>query len=64
MNKRSNIRIGIIGAGAIVKQRHLPGLQRISGVEVVAVCNKHMESAQKVAGTFGIQEIAENWEDW
>ena len=63
MNKQSNIRIGIIGAGAIVKQRHLPGLQIIPGVEVVVVCNKHMESAQKVAGAFGIQEAAADWED-
>ena len=48
---------------SIVKQRHLPGLQRIPGVEIVAVCNKHMESAEKVASAFGIPEIAENWED-
>jgi predicted dehydrogenase len=63
MNKQSKIRIGIVGAGAIVKQRHLPGLQMIPGVEVVVVCNKRAESAEKVASAFGIPEIATCWKD-
>ena len=63
MNKQSKIRIGIIGAGSIVKQRHLPGLQRIPGVEIIAVCNKRVESAEKIASAYGIPEIAAHWED-
>ncbi|MDQ6809968.1 MAG: Gfo/Idh/MocA family oxidoreductase [Verrucomicrobiota bacterium] len=41
------IRIGIVGAGEIVRSRHLPGLQRHSDVEIVAVSNSTYESAEK-----------------
>jgi predicted dehydrogenase len=41
------LRVGIIGAGEIVKRRHLPALQRHPEVEIVAVCNSRYESADK-----------------
>lgn len=47
---RSNshkIRIGIVGAGEIVRSRHLPALKKHSEVEIVAVSNSSYESAQK-----------------
>lgn len=43
----SKLRVGIIGAGGIVRRRHLPGLQRNPDVEIVAVCNSTYESAEK-----------------
>ncbi len=39
------LRLGIIGAGEIVKNRHLPALKRHSDVEVVAVSNSTYESS-------------------
>lgn len=42
------VRIGIIGAGAIVRERHLPGLAALDGVEVTAVCNSTYESSRAV----------------
>ena len=49
MNQKNNqkLRIGIIGAGEIVRRRHLPALQRNPDVEVVAICNSTYESAEK-----------------
>jgi 3(or 17)beta-hydroxysteroid dehydrogenase len=44
-----SLRIGIVGAGANTRLRHIPGFQKIKGVEVVAVCNRSRESGQKVA---------------
>lgn len=41
------LRIGIIGAGEIVRQRHLPALQKHPEVEIVAVSNSTYESAEK-----------------
>ena len=41
------LRLGIIGAGEVVRRRHLPALQRHPDVEVVAVCNSTYESADK-----------------
>jgi predicted dehydrogenase len=57
------LRIGMIGAGGIAKKRHLPGLSGIPEVEVVAVCNSRIESAQAVAGEFCIPEVIADWAD-
>ncbi len=51
------IRVGIIGAGANTRSRHLPGLQAIEGVQVVAVCNRSEASGRKVADEFGIERV-------
>jgi predicted dehydrogenase len=50
------MRIGIVGAGGIVRQRHLPGLLAMPNVEVVAVCNSRFETARRVAKEFHIPE--------
>lgn len=58
------IRIGIIGAGGIVKQRHLPGLLAIPGVEIVAVSNSTLASAQAFCKEHAPKAKAiERWED-
>jgi len=57
------IRIGIVGAGSIVRERHLPNLQKIAGVEVVAVCNRREETAQEVARAWGIPRVVRSWEE-
>jgi predicted dehydrogenase len=41
------VRIGIIGAGGIVKSRHLPALKAMPDVKVVAVCNSSLESSKR-----------------
>jgi predicted dehydrogenase len=41
------LRIGIVGAGEIVRARHLPALQRHPEVEIVAVSNSTYASAEK-----------------
>lgn len=49
MSQKNNhkLRVGIVGAGEIVRRRHLPALQRHPEVEVVAICNSTYESADK-----------------
>src|SRR3989441_2052553 len=41
------LRIGIVGAGNIVRTRHLPGLKKHPDVEIVAVSNSAYESSEK-----------------
>lgn len=53
------LRIGIIGAGSNTKLRHIPGFQAIEEVQIVAVCNRSLKSAKKVADTFNIPRITE-----
>lgn len=57
------LRIGIIGAGGIVRTRHLPGLRAVPGVEVVAVCNRSRASGEAVAREWGIPRVLENWRE-
>src|SRR5437764_12985272 len=41
------LRIGIVGAGNIVRTRHLPGLKKHPDVEIVAVSNSTYEMSEK-----------------
>ena len=55
------IRLGFIGAGAICRTKHLPGLAALDHVEVIAVSNRSQTSAQTIATEFGIPEIETDW---
>lgn len=57
------IRIGVIGAGANTRAKHIPGFQSIPGVAVTAICNRTKASGEKVAGEFGIPIVTDNWRD-
>jgi predicted dehydrogenase len=49
MTQKSNhkVRVGIVGAGNIVRTRHLPALKKHPDVEIVAVSNSTYESSEK-----------------
>ena len=57
------IRVGIVGAGANTRDRHIPGLQAIEGVEIVSVCNRSAESSNRAAGQFGIPTTYAHWNE-
>lgn len=45
----SDIRIGMVGAGAIAQVAHLPVLRKMKGVEVVAICDNDGPKARALA---------------
>ena len=58
------IRIGIIGAGGIVKTRHMPGLRAIPGVQITQVTNRSLTSAEAYIREFAPEALAvERWEE-
>ena len=57
------IRVGIVGAGANTRDRHIPGLQAIAGVEIVSVCNRSAESSDRAAEQFGIPTTYAHWNE-
>src|SRR5881275_2217356 len=57
------LRVGLIGAGANTRSRHIPGLRAISDVEIVAVCNRRRESTAAAARELGIPRTFDRWED-
>jgi predicted dehydrogenase len=60
MTKR--IRIGLIGAGANTRLRHIPGLLALENVEIAAVCNRRPESTIAVAREFNVAKKLLQWE--
>jgi predicted dehydrogenase len=65
MQKSSQkLRIGIVGAGSIVRARHLPALKKQSDVEIVAVSNSTYESSEKFCAEHVPQATPmRNWAD-
>jgi len=57
------IRIGFVGAGGNTRLKHIPGFRAIEGVELVAVANRSIASAEKVAREFGIGRAVAHWRD-
>jgi predicted dehydrogenase len=55
------VRIAVIGAGGYSRSRHIPGFQKLPNVEVVAIANRSVESAQKVASQFNVAEALDDW---
>ncbi len=58
-----SVRIGIVGAGAITRSRHMAGFRKLEGVEVSGVCNRHRDSAVRFAREFDVPKIYSNWEE-
>src|SRR5258708_2791112 len=59
----STLRIGLIGAGANTRSRHIPGLRALPGIEIVTVCNRRPDSTAAVANEFAIPRTSEAWEE-
>ncbi len=56
------VRVGLIGAGRNTRDRHIPGFQQVSGVEIAAVANRSAESGRRVADQFNIPQVYDNWQ--
>src|SRR5258707_1084416 len=57
------LRIGLIGAGANTRSRHIPGLKAIEDVKITAVCIRRRGSTAAVAREFGIRKTFDHWQD-
>lgn len=58
------LKIGIVGAGAIVRQRHAPGILKSGLAEISAVSNSTPESAQAFCSEFcPTAEVVNDWRD-
>ena len=57
------VRIGIIGAGGIVRSRHMPGLAKLDGVSVAAVCNRRRSTAEQFAKDFDVADVHDRWQE-
>ncbi|MBN1558200.1 MAG: Gfo/Idh/MocA family oxidoreductase [Lentisphaerae bacterium] len=57
------IRVGLVGAGANTRARHIPGLRALEGVSLASVANRTRASSERVAREFGIPAVYDSWEE-
>ena len=50
---QDTVRVGFVGAGGIARNPHMPALQKIEGVEIVAVCDTVEAHARQAVEAFG-----------
>src|SRR2546423_12185694 len=55
------IRVGVIGAGANTRLKHIPGLRTQNSVELVGLANRTEESSRKAAKELDIQKVYADW---
>src|SRR6516162_6275667 len=60
---KQTLRVGLIGAGANTRLRHIPGLRALPDVDIVAVCNRRQASTTAAAREHGIARTFERWQD-
>ena len=61
--KAGRIGIGVVGAGGIVRDRHVPGFKRIAGVELVGVVNRSEESSRRAMREHGFKKTYPSWRE-
>jgi predicted dehydrogenase len=57
------IGIGMVGAGQIARDRHMPGFKGIPGVELVGVVNRSAESSRRAAEEHGFRQTYPHWRE-
>jgi len=57
------LRIGLIGAGGIARAVHIPGWNTVPNAEIVAVCDVHQATAERLAEDFSIPQVFTDFRD-
>ena len=60
-SRQNPVRVGLIGAGANVRNVQIPGFHSHPACEVLAVANRSLESSQRVADEFDIPRAYSHW---
>ena len=55
--EQNKLQVGVIGAGGIARNVHLPSLADMEDVEVVAICDVIRERAEAMAARYGIPRV-------
>jgi predicted dehydrogenase len=60
---KPNIRVGVVGAGAIAQLAHLPLLSKLRGAQLVALCDNDRPKARSLADRFDVPDVFTDIED-
>ena len=53
----SDVRIGLVGTGAIAQMAHLPALTKVRGAKLVALCDNDRAKARSLADRFEVPDV-------
>jgi predicted dehydrogenase len=56
-----DVRVGVVGAGWVVQNRHLPGLAAAPGARVTEIWSRERARADHVAVEFSIPTVVDDW---
>ncbi len=59
----SQIRVGVLGLGAIAQTAHLPVLSKMRGVTIAALCDMDFPKARSLAQRFGVRDACTDIEE-
>ena len=59
----AEIRVGLMGAGGNVRNRHIPGFNKVANLEIVGVANRSLASGRAVADQFNIPRVYGSWQE-
>jgi predicted dehydrogenase len=62
MENKTDVKVGVIGCGAIAQLVHLPNLKEMEGVTVDAVCDANLPKAKLVADRFEVSNVFDSLE--
>ncbi len=62
LGPEKTIGIGIVGAG-FARTTQIPGFKNCKGARIVSIASGHRENAEKVAAEFGIEHVANDWQE-
>lgn len=62
MSPEKTIGIGIVGAG-FARTTQIPGFKNCKDARIVAIASGHRANAEKVAAEFGIEHVANDWQE-
>ncbi len=57
------VRFGIIGAGAIVRENHVPAIKKLAEAELVAICRRNKKKANELAREWQVKEVYYDYRD-
>jgi predicted dehydrogenase len=60
---KKTFKIALVGVGAAAQVNHIPALKKVAGLELVALCDRDSEKAQRVAQKFGVPHSVGRIED-
>lgn len=57
------LRFGIIGAGAIARESHVPAIKKLAEAKLVAICRRNREKANELAREWQVNEVYYDYRD-